>query len=619
VVVALTGGPEGQTLIRRAGRIADRGGADLLAVHVASSDGLTGASPGTLADQRRLIESLGGSYHQVLGDDIADALIEFAQAENATQLVLGASRRSGLTAFLTGPGIGETVTRKSGDIDVHMVTHERARKGRRLDFPRGLTPRRRAAGFAVAAIALPLLTLALANLRHTFNLTSDVLFYLLVAIASALVGGLYPGVAAAVAGSLLLNYYFTPPVHAFTIAERNNVLALIAFVAVAVTVSVVVEMEARRTATAARASAESQILATLAGSVLRGEAQIGLLLQRLRETFGLRSVALLERISDGPTAEWQVVDSVGSDPCQRPEEADTEVPIGDRLEVATRGRSLDSADLRVLGAFAATIATALEQERLAEAAESAKPLAEVDRMRTALLAAVSHDLRSPLASAKAAVSSLRSADITWSKQDTAELLATADESLDRLHALVDNLLDLSRLQAGALSVFRQPVALHEVVPRALDSIGPSARDVHLDIPDDLPEVDTDPALLERVVANLTVNALRYSPASKPPRLSASALGEWVELRVVDCGPGIPESDWDKVFVPFQRFGDTDNTIGTGLGLALSRGLVEAMGGSLAPEATPGGGLTMVVSLPAVGRSAPHQPTAVTHDSGSVPS
>jgi two-component system sensor histidine kinase KdpD len=219
-------------------------------------------------------------------------------------------------------------------------------------------------------------------------------------------------------------------------------------------------------------------------------------------------------------------------------------------------------------------------------------------MRTALLAAVSHDLRTPLASAKAAVTSLRSPEITWSAADRAELLATADESLDKLTRLVGNLLDMSRLQAGALSVFCRPAGLDDVVAVALDQLGPLGRDVIVDIPESLPTVLVDPAILERVIVNLTGNALRYSPPGKPPLLAASTLGGRVELRVVDRGPGIPADDRDRVFVPFQRLGDTDNTSGVGLGLALSRGLTEVMGGTLDPEETPGGGLTMIISLPA---------------------
>jgi two-component system sensor histidine kinase KdpD len=608
VVVALTGGPEGETLIRRAARVAARSaGGDLLAVHVTVSDGLTGSSPATLAAQRKLVETLGGTYHQIIGDDIPEALLEFARAENATQLVLGGSRRSRLAA-LTGPGIGADIIRGCGDIDIHLVTHAQMGRGRGLPAPHGsLTRRRRLQGYGLGLLLPPLLTLLLVSQRQHVNLVSDVLVFLLVVVVVALVGGFLPAMVAVVGGSLLLNYYFTPPLHTFTISERNNVLALGVFIVVAALVSSVVDLAARRTRQAARATAEAEMLGTLAGSVLRGETALPALLERVREAFAQTSVTLLERTTAstsghgasarGPTDQWTVVASAGGDPCERPQDADTQVPAGDTLTLGLRGRSLRAEDQRVVGAFAAQAAAILERHRLGEAAAAAGPIAEGDRMRVALLAAVGHDLRSPLASAKAAVTSLRSSDIEWSPKDHAELLLTADESLDRLVRLVDNLLDMSRLQAGALSVVRRPVAVDEVVPLALDDLGPAGLHIVVDVPDDLPVVLADPGLLERVIANLVGNAVRYSPPGSAPLLTGSSLGERVELRVIDRGPGIPLPYLDRVFAPFQRLGDTDNTTGVGLGLALSRGLTEAMGGTLTPEESPGGGLTMVVSLP----------------------
>jgi two-component system, OmpR family, sensor histidine kinase KdpD len=603
VVVALTGGPEGETLIRRAARIAARSvGGDLLAVHVTRSDGLTGADPAALANQRRLAESLGGTYHQIVGDNVSDALLTFARAENATQLVLGVSRRSWLSSLLTGPGVSMRTVRGSGDIDVHIVTHSQAGRGRGLPRARGgLTRQRQIAGYVLAAALTPLLTLILAGVRGHLNLTTDMLVFLAGVVAVALVGGFIPAVLAAVVGSLLLNYYFTPPIHQWTIAQANNALALVIFIAVGLAVSSVVDTAARRTKQAARSGAESELLATTAGSVLRGQRALSAVLDRVREAFGMDSATLLEQPPDGANKNWSwvAVGSSGEPPVQRPEEADVEVPVGDNLVLALRGRTLPASDRRVLGAFAAYAAAVLEQSRLTAAAEAAKPIAEADRVRTALLAAVSHDLRTPLASAKAAVTSLRSSDIEWDAADHDELLATADESLDKLARLVDNLLDMSRLQAGALAVFPRPADLSEIVARSLDDIGPAAREVTVSIPDDLPEVAVDPAILERVISNLTANALRYSPPGMPPALTGSSLHDRVELKIIDRGPGVPEEQWNRIFIPFQRMGDTDNTTGVGLGLALSRGLTEAMGGTLEPDETPGGGLTMTLSLPAV--------------------
>jgi len=426
----------------------------------------------------------------------------------------------------------------------------------------------------------------------------------------ALVGGFVPAVLEAIAGSLLLNYYFPPPIHQWTIAETNNALALGAFVIVALLVSSVVDTAARRTKQAARATAESELLVTTAGSVLRGQRAVNAVLDRVREAFGMESVTLLECTSvasgaaRGPSAGWTAVASSGEPALTSPTEADVDVPVTESLTLALRGRTLPAADRRVLGAFAAYAAVALEQQRLSAEAEAARPIAAADRMRTALLRAVSHDLRTPLAAAKAAITSLRSADVNWNAEDRDELLATADESLETLAHLVGNLLDMSRLEAGVLSVFPRPVGLDEIVARSLDDLGPDGRTIDVDIPDAVPEVVADPGILERVIVNLTSNALRYSPPGDPPKLTASSLGDRVELLVIDRGPGIPEADRMRIFVPFQRLGDNDNTTGVGLGLALSRGFAEAMGGSLDPEETPGGGLTMILSLPAAASGSP---------------
>jgi len=606
VVVALTGGPEGEALIRRAARIAARGkGADLLAVHVARSDGLAGADPARLARQRVLVESLGGTYHQVLGTDIPAALLDFARGVNATQLVLGASRR-GRVAQLFSRGVGVTTTALSGPIDVHLVTHPEAGRGRPgPTVPAALSRRRQLYGFVLTVAGLPALT-ALLKALPDLTLTNDILIFLASVVGVALIGGLWPALLAALGGSLLLNWFFTPPFYTLTIAERDNWLALGVFVGVAVAVSWIVDVAARRTREAARASTDAQTLATVAGNVLRGQRPLPALLERLRETFALRAVSVLELVDTAggrperarEEAAWRIVASVGEAPATNPDAGETAVPVDERLTVVLCGRRLEAADRRIIEAFAAQAAVALRQERLAAQAAAARPLAEADRMRTALLAAVSHDLRTPLASAKAAVSSLRSRDVNFDADDREELLATADESLDRLSRLVANLLDMSRLQAGALGVTTTTIGFEDVVPRALDELGPPAADVTTDIPADLPAATADPGLLERVLVNLVANALRHSPPGQPPAITASAHAGQVELRVIDTGPGIPEDQWDHVFLPFQRLGDRDNTTGVGLGLALSRGLAEAMGGSITPETTPGGGLTMVLRLPA---------------------
>jgi len=607
VVVALTGGPEGDTLIRRAARIAARTkGADLLAVHVARSDGLaTSADPANLARQRTLIESVGGTYHQVVGNNVPTALLDFARGVNATQLVLGASRR-GRIAQLFSPGVGVTTTAESGSIDVHLVTHEHVKRGRgRAATSTALSWRRRGTGFGLAALGLPALTMALAALRGNLSLPSDILLYLAWVVVVALVGGLYPALCAAIVGSLLLNYYFTPPIHLWTIAERENILALVVFLAVAVAVSITVDRAARHTREAATARAEAETLSTLAGSVLRGSRPLPALLDQLREAFGFTGVTMLERrpgTPPGPDLQhdkdsWRIAAAVGDQPCLTPSQGEADIPVDENIALVLRGQPLAAADRRVVEAFAAHAAIALRQERLAEQAAAAGNLAEVDKLRTALLSAVSHDLRTPLASAKAAITSLRSQDVIFDDHDRGELLATADESLDRLVRLVENLLDMSRLQAGALGLDPQPISIAEAIAKALDDLGPAGRDVHIHVPDETPDVHADPALVERILVNLLRNALRYSPPGHPPTITVSDHAGTVETRIIDHGPGIPTDQWNRVFLPFQRLGDRDNDTGVGLGLALSRGLAEAMRGTLDPDNTPGGGLTMTLRLP----------------------
>ncbi len=605
IVVALTGGPEGDTLIRRAARIAARSvGGELLAVHVSRSDGLAEAGVAALTAQRLLVESLGGSYHSVVGDNVARAVIEFARSVDATQIVLGASRRPLWLQALAGAGTGSTVTHLSGQIDVHMVTHDYARRGRVLpSLAGGLTPRRRLAGLATAVVSLAALTPICAALRDQLSLAANVSLYMLVVIVTSLIGGFYPALAAAIAGSLLLNFYFVEPLYTFTIAAPENIVALVIFLLTAVLVSQVVDIAARRSSQAARASAEAETLSTLAGSLLRGEQSLTALLERVRETFAMRSVSLLKHASGGPTspsvpAQWTTLATVGDDPPACPADGDAFAAIDDEQTLALRGRTLPGEDQRVLTAFAAQVGVAYRQGQLAEAAAAVEPLAESERQRTALLNALSHDLRTPIAAAKAAVTSLRAPDIAWADAERRELISTADIALDRLTDLVTNLLDLSRVQAGVLPVLTAPVGLDDVVPRALDSIA-AARDVDLDLPDDLPEVIADAGLLERVVANLAQNALRYSPDGQPVRIAGSAHGDRVELRVIDRGPGIPAGHADAVFAPFQRQDDAPTGgAGVGLGLAIARGFSEAMGGTVTAEETPGGGATLVVNLAA---------------------
>jgi two-component system, OmpR family, sensor histidine kinase KdpD len=594
VVVALTGGPEGEALLRRGARIASRGaGGELHALYVAGQDRPV-PPPDQLARLRVLTEELGGQHHTVVAEDTAEAVLAVARSLNASQIVLGVSRRPRWRGLIHS-GVSDRVIAGSEDIDVLVVTHPYARQGVALPGRSGpLGPRRLAAGWLLAFAGPALLSMALVPTRDLPTLALVAMSYLALTVVCALVGGLWPALAAAVLGSLLLNWFFTPPQNTLTIADTVNVVALAMFLLLAVAVASVVDKAARRSIQADLARREADTLAILNRTLLRSDHGVHAVLRLVQETFAVEAAALLRRTPEG----WQALGSVGNEPPSRPDTADAVADVSSTLVLALRGARLQLHEKRVLAAFATHLAVALERQELAERAEAARVLEDGNRVRTALLAAVSHDLRTPLAGIKAAVSSLRSPEVEWSESDEAELLETIEQSADRLHTIVANLLDLSRLQADVVHPRVHDVGLDDVVSSTIAAM-PRAADVELRLTPDLPPVVADAGLLDRVVANLVDNALRHSPPDKPVTVSTSHVGDRVQLHVVDHGPGVPDKDKELMFRAFQRLGDAQGREGLGLGLAVASGLTEALGGLLIAEDTPGGGLTMVVDLPAV--------------------
>ena len=592
VVVAVTGGPESETVVRRAGRIASKSSADLVVLHVVRGDGLVGVSTERMAKLRDLAAGLGASLHTVTGDDVPSALLDFAREVNATQLVLGTSRRSRWARMLD-EGIGSTVVQRSGKIDVHMVTHEEANRGLRRHW---LRPRRPVSAWP-AAIVVPVLVSVICGvlLDGWLQLGGLSAMFFVGVVAVALFGGVLPAVMSALLSGLLLNWFFTSPRYSFTIAEPDNFVTVVVLLIVAVAVAALVDVAAKRTLQARKASREAELLTMFAGSVLHG-ADLPNLLEQVRETYGQRAVSV--RCGD------QLVAAVGTDPPTRPSDAETVIEAGDaRSHLLLAGRAIDSTDRPVLSAVANQAAGLVRQARLAEEASTAAALLEADRLRRALLSAVSHDLRTPLAGAKAAVSSLRSDDIEFSAEDTGELLEAIEESVDQLTALVGNLLDSSRLAVGVVTPQLRQVYMDEAAHRALVSVGMGTRGLRRAAMErvkvEVGEVSVlaDSGLLERVLANLIDNALRHSGRESPVRVTAEHDGDRVSIAVVDIGPGVPSGTEEQLFEPFQRLGDRDNTTGVGLGLSVVRGFVEAMSGTVHAEPTPGGGLTMLVDLP----------------------
>jgi two-component system sensor histidine kinase KdpD len=608
VVVALTGAPGGDDLIRRAARIAVRAKGELLGVHVRSADGLASDSNTRLREHREVLTALGGSYQEVSGADISRALVRFAESHNATQIVLGASRRSRWTELTRGSVIND-VNRLTHDIDVHIIPSHaveveagpRVKPGRTTRIM-SLSRRRRMTGWALAVVLPVLLTFGLVPLRDKIGLPTDLLAYLLVVIVVATVGGLGPALLAAVIASLLANWYFAEPIHTFTIAERESLFAVFTFLAVAAATGWLVGAAARQSAAAARARGEAETLAALsASSVESGDDRLFTIVDQLRQAFGTRSVSLLRRDGDG----WLVESSSGEEPPMSPEEGDHSVEIDDDSVVVFSGEPAGGIDDDVLAAFCAQLGNALERRELQEAARKAHELAEVNELRTGLLAAVSHDLRTPLASIKAAVSSLRQPDVEFPPDVQAELLETIDSQSDRLANLITNLLGMSRIQAGAVELALRPVGYDEILSRVLAEVDDRGRSVRSEVDESLPPVLADAALLERIVVNVVDNAVKWSPVDRPVLISGAAIGDAVMLRVVDQGPGIDPDEIDAVFEPFQRLGDTSATEGLGLGLAVARGFADLMSGSLELEDTPGGGTTSILTMPAAARRNGH--------------
>lgn len=588
IVVAVTGGPESETVLRRGARLAQRAaGSELLAVHVIANDGIANPDESRIGRAQQLAATLGGTFHSVVGEDVPQAVVDFATGANATMIVVGVSRHGRVRRLFTGT-TGEQIASIAGAIDVHLVTHEQgAAAGRPRWYASPLSKRRQVAGLVLSVVLPLLLTFVLQLSDDPDQLPLDVLLFLAVTVLVALVGGMLPALVAALGGFLLMNWYFTPPVRRLTVSEPLNVVALLVFVAVAVGVASVVDRASRRASDAVRARTEAATMGALSRSVLTGQDTAEAVVARLRETFGQRAASLLSR---GP-AGWSVVAADGTAPASTPEDGDTRVVVDDDHVIVLSGEPLRATDRRVLEGFAVQMGLVLEYRRLRERDERAAAFERAEATSTAILRAVSHDLRTPLATMRAAVDGLVSGSLE--PTDQKELVDAVESSTDQLERLIDNLLDLSRIESGLLHPVLRDRSLEEVLPLAVAGHPPGA--VSLEVDESLPLVHTDAGLLERVVANVVGNAVRVS-AGAPVRVLAHVQPDAIEVLVVDRGPGVPVALRERMFEPFQRLDDTSDG-GLGLGLAVARGLTAALGGRLSAEDTPGGGLTMVLSIP----------------------
>jgi K+-sensing histidine kinase KdpD len=456
----------------------------------------------------------------------------------------------------------------------------------------GISRRRQLAGAAVAVVGLAAVAAGLTARRDEVLLSTPVLLALSVVVAVAIIGGIRPALPAAVAGFLLLNFVFTQPYGTFDVHRFDQALALAVYLATAVAVSLVVGFAARRHHAAVRAGAEAAELSALAGSGVDSAQSLPEVLSRVQSVFGVGYAAVIETTGGSSRVIAESGPAAG-------DAVEVRVEVSGTRALLVRGRPLSPDDRRVLTAFARAAVASLERQELAEQAAEAERLTVIDQLRTTLIAGVGHDLRTPLAGIKAAVTSLRAEDVDWSAAERTELLAAVESSADRLDALVANLLASSRLDAGALSVQLVPVDVEEIIGRGIGGAGQLHR-VVVTVPQGLPLVLADVGLAERIVANLVDNALRHSGAGTNVLVTAAVRSGDVVISVVDTGPGVAAGKRDALFAPYQRLGDR-STGGLGLGLSVARGFTEAMGGHLVPTETPGGGLTMNIHLPVAAR------------------
>lgn len=589
VVVGLTGHPEGATVIRRAARMAGRIGGELLGVHVAVDDGLARQDDQALAEQRKLVTELGGTVHELVAHNTADGMAAFARREKATQLVLGSSRQSRWHELIRGSFMAR-VARLAPDVDVHVIGRAgRADASARRAAQRDPLNRRTAISWAMVLVGLPLLVAITVAFRDAIDLSTELLLALVVVLAIAATGGLLVGVAAAIVASLLLNWFYVPPYNTLTIGQTENIISLVVFIVVAVAVGALVDVASRRSLEARRSRVEAEALVRSTTSLAVDPEPVLRLIEQIRSTFDVAGV----RLEGVPTIAGQVdVGDIDDAPAVMLDLAPGTLELF--------GRALSGDDQRLLRALADQLAVAIARQTLAAEATEASNLAEVDALRTAMLRAVSHDLRTPLASIKAMVSGLRDQSVAWTPAELDEALVTIDEETDRLTLLVSNLLDASRLQIGALAVDVRPTHVAEVVAAALQSTSIPADRVRLAVPADTPLVMCDAVLLERSLANILANADRFSPTEVPVRVEAAEIGADVHIRVIDRGVGIRAGHRDQVLQPFQRLGDAGAPDeGVGLGLSIAKGFIDAMGGSLSLDDTPGGGLTVTIILPMI--------------------
>jgi two-component system sensor histidine kinase KdpD len=588
LIVALTGTETDEALLRRAARIASRTGAELMAVHVVNSGGNFEETDTTNA--RELVGELDGLFQEIVDEDVARALVAFARSEHGTQIVLGASRPT--SKFHLASGIVEKVLREARELDVHIIAvgGERPAKirQRRRRSQLQLSWRRTFLALALTALVIPAVTWALAEVRSSVSLSTVFLVYLLVVLALTTWGGAVVGIVAALAASGLENYYFVPPLHTLEVARPDNVVSIVAFLLFAIGAGIVVSQFASRSKEAERARTEAQVLARAAATVTTSSDDLLPLLESLRAIFAIAGVALWTRregewvtqLECGETVEESMVTS--------------RFVVDDDHVVVLSGEALDNQDRQLITVFLERVSAGLRAQMSLRDEQEQRALVQAEALRNGLLHAISHELSAPLALIEADVTSLLKTNVTWSPEARRRVLMGLERDVRRMTRLIANLVDLRRLEAGLVGTNARSVNLKELIDGAISTLDVADQVFDVDVAPDLATLTTDGVLLSRVLVNVLDNAVRFSPVGSPIRISVGQTGKFVEILVIDRGPGIDEEMRERLIVPSGQLYDEESV--AGIALTASAGFLKSLGGELRFEDTPGGGLTVCIEL-----------------------
>ncbi len=455
----------------------------------------------------------------------------------------------------------------------------------------------------IVSVVAPASALGVALIVQPQRDLGAVSLFVLAVVLASVAGGMWAGVGSSVLGLIALTFFFTEPVHTFRITSRDDVVAVIVFLVVALTVGGVVARAADERDRASRREREARLLNYFATKVMSGEPLDRVLNDLATSLLDALRLATchIEARADGRAFDIRrAQQGTASGIPVRVEIGIGDVIFGTLIASRPNGEGIASDDLRLLEAAARQIAVVLERSAMDAQIASARLEAERSQARAALFSSVTHDLRTPLASIKTAITGLMQGDVELDDEQRAELLGTVAEETDRLNRLIGNILELAKVRAGALVPAKQLIGLDEVVESVLHRMAPTLRQVRIrTILRDAPEVPADPVQIDQVLTNLLENAAKFSPEDGEVVVSVAPWRSGVQVRVADDGPGIAPKDRERVFEAFVRGGRSgpDTGGGTGLGLSIARAIVLAHGGRIWIEGTPAGGTAVVFELP----------------------